>query len=81
MLFSRHWLADYVELPEPAAEVARKLTFAGLAVEHVEASDEDTVFDVDVTSNRPDCMCHLGVARELAVLYGRPLARPSFALP
>ncbi|HVT57706.1 MAG TPA: phenylalanine--tRNA ligase subunit beta [Thermoanaerobaculia bacterium] len=33
----------------------------------------DIVLDIDVTSNRPDCMCHLGVAREIAVLFDRPL--------
>ncbi len=88
MLFSRDWLAEYVELPEPAAELARRLTFAGLAVEEIRdgagtgaSAAAGTVFDIDVTTNRPDCMNHLGVARELAVLYGRPLRPPSFALP
>jgi phenylalanyl-tRNA synthetase beta chain len=39
------------------------------------------IFDVEVTSNRPDCMGHLGVARELAAGLDRPLKRdfmPSF---
>jgi phenylalanyl-tRNA synthetase beta chain len=40
-----------------------------------------SVMEIEVTSNRPDCMGHLGVARELAAGLGRPLKRdfmPSF---
>ena len=79
MLFSRNWLADYVELPADSRDVQRRLTAVGLAVEGVEERGgpfADTLLDVEVTSNRPDCMNHLGVARELAVIYGRPLRRP-----
>jgi phenylalanyl-tRNA synthetase beta chain len=80
MLFSRNWLADYVELPDGPggpAELARRLTLAGLAVETTEEKGDDFLFDIDVTTNRPDCMNHLGLAREIAVLYDRPLKRPA----
>src|SRR5579863_1075474 len=36
----------------------------------------DTVFDVEITPNRPDCLSHLGIARELAAWFGRDLAYP-----
>ena len=39
------------------------------------------VMDAEITSNRPDCMGHLGIARELAAGLSRPLKRdfmPSF---
>lgn len=77
MLFSKSWLADYVELPADAADMQRRLTAAGLAVEGLEERGDDTILDVEVTTNRPDCMNHLGLARELAVIYGRPLKRPA----
>jgi len=80
MLFSYRWLSEYVELPpgpEGAREVADRLTAAGLAVEAVEPAGDDVRFDVDVTTNRPDAMCHLGLAREAAVLYGKPLKVPA----
>ena len=54
MLFSRSWLADYVELPEDAGDVQRRLTAVGLAVEGVEEKERDTLLDVEVTTNRPD---------------------------
>jgi phenylalanyl-tRNA synthetase beta chain len=73
--FSRDWLADFVEAPA-APELAARLTALGLAVEGFEPAGGDVVLHVDVTTNRPDCMSHLGLARELAVATGRPLRPP-----
>ena len=36
----------------------------------------DVVLDLEVTFNRPDCLCHLGVAREVAAKTGLPLTMP-----
>ena len=36
----------------------------------------DTVFDVEITPNRPDCQSHLGIARELAAWFRLPLTYP-----
>jgi phenylalanyl-tRNA synthetase beta chain len=40
----------------------------------------DTFFEVDVPSNRGDCLSHMGLAREIAALTGHPLRRPEFVL-
>ncbi len=80
MEFSRNWLARYVELPDEVDELAAKLTAAGLAVEGLERRDGDVLMEVDVTTNRPDCMNHLGLAREVAVLFDRPLRPPAAEL-
>jgi phenylalanyl-tRNA synthetase beta chain len=77
MLFSRDWLGAYVALPEDRRELADGLTAVGLAVEAVEERDGDLLLDVDVTTNRTDCMNHLGLAREVAVRWGRDLAPPA----
>ena len=81
MLFSKLWLAEYVDLPEDVRELAGRLTAAGHAVEGMEDKGDDILLDVEVTTNRPDCMNHLGLAREIAVLYGRPLRFPETAPP
>lgn len=73
MLFSRQWLADYVELPAGGDELAERLTAAGFSVEYTTARGDDVLLDVDVTANRPDCMSHLGLAREIAVIFGHEL--------
>lgn len=79
MDFSVNWIGRYVELPG-IDELADALTAAGLAVEGREQRGNDVLFDVDVTTNRPDCMNHLGLAREVAVLFDRPLQWPPVEL-
>src|ERR1019366_1890289 len=44
--------------------------------EGVERSGADTVFDVEITANRPDGMSHRGFAREAALALGRAFAEP-----
>lgn len=80
MLFSLEWLSQYADLPDDTAELARRLTAAGLAVERVEETEHGTVLDIDVTTNRVDAMNHLGVAREVAVLFGGALREPAAEL-
>ena len=71
------WLRDFVEVKESPRDLAHALTMAGMAVDAVEDADGDTVFEFDITSNRPDAMNHFGMAREVAAIFGRPLHRPS----
>ena len=78
MKISLGWLKEFVDVAGDANALAHKVTSVGLAVESVETADGDTLFELDVTTNRPDCMNHLGVAREVAAIYGRPLQKPEF---
>ena len=84
MRFSYRWLTDYVELAAPSAAAAddlgRRLTAVGLNVEAIEGQGDDFVLDADITTNRPDCMNHVGLAREAAVALGKPLRLPAFTL-
>jgi len=73
MLVSLQWLREFVATdPDPAA-VAQSLTMAGLAVEARQAVDDDVLLELDITTNRPDCLSHYGVARELAAATGQAL--------
>jgi phenylalanyl-tRNA synthetase beta chain len=74
------WLRDYVEIKESAKDLAHAITMAGLAVDAIVEQDGETVFDIDITSNRPDAMNHFGVAREIAAIYGRSLQKPEITL-
>ena len=76
MKFQLGWLREHVELPESAEEVAEKLTAVGLTVDDHEGEGDEAVFDLDIGANRCDAMNHVGVARELAVAYGRELKVP-----
>jgi phenylalanyl-tRNA synthetase beta chain len=66
------WLRDYVDVPEDPEEIGRTLSAHGFAVEGLEQlADGDTVVDVEVTANRPDCLSVIGMAREVATALGR----------
>ena len=69
MLVSWNWLKDYVNLDMPLAELENRLAMSGLNHEGTRQLGDDLVIDLEVTSNRPDCLGHLGVAREIAVLW------------
>ncbi len=71
MNISFNWLKDLIDTGLDPDETARQLTRVGLAVEGIHAHKDDFVLDVDLTSNRPDCLSHLGIARELAVITGK----------
>jgi phenylalanyl-tRNA synthetase beta chain len=67
------WLKQYVNVQATAQEVGTKLTMGGLEVEGIETSALGPVLDVYITPNRGDCLSLVGVAREVAALYGLPL--------
>src|SRR3954447_7118372 len=71
MKISLNWLADHLPRPLTPEAAADALTNGGLPVEVIECHGDDTVIDVEVTSNRGDCLSHVGVARELAALLNR----------
>jgi phenylalanyl-tRNA synthetase beta chain len=72
MKFSRQWLNDYVDLSDLSDDqLGVRLTEIGHAVESTESHGDDTVFDLEITTNRVDAMSHIGMARELAAAVGR----------
>ena len=81
MIVSWKWLKDYVDLDMSVDELTERLTLSGLNLEGVENVADDVAIDLEVTSNRPDCLGHIGVAREIAVLYQQELKRPELTLP
>ena len=77
MIVSWKWLAQYVDLNMGHDELVDRLTMSGLNHEGTEEIGGDQAIDLEVTSNRPDCLGHIGVAREVAVLYQQPLTLPT----
>ena len=86
MRISLNWLKDYVQITEStfaeatadrsAEKLAELLSNLGFGTESIEKFGSDTVIDIDVTSNRGDCLSLIGVAREIAAATGRELKLP-----
>ena len=79
MIVSWNWLKEYVLLDMSVAELEHRLMMAGWNHEGTEDVAGDFAIDLEVTSNRPDCLGHIGVAREVGVLYERELTLPAAA--
>ncbi len=70
MKASYNWLKEFVDFDLSPTELGDRLTLAGIEVEAVEATGDDTVYDLGVTPNRPDWLSIRGIARELAAILG-----------
>ena len=68
MLISYTWLRELADTKLNPLELRERLTMVGLAIDSVDESDGDSLLDVEVPSNRPDCLSHVVVAREVAVI-------------
>ena len=74
------WLRDFVEVDVSTADLAAMLDMRGFEVAATETIDGgDAVIDFEITANRPDCLSVIGLAREVATAYDRPLRLPSSA--
>src|ERR1700752_3393124 len=76
MFISYEWLKELTDPRLSPAELRERLTMVGLAIDAVEEHAGDAVLDVEVPSNRPDCMSHAGIAREVSVIERGQLRLP-----
>jgi phenylalanyl-tRNA synthetase beta chain len=77
---SYNWLKEFVDISDSPQQLGTRLTNLGLAVDALESQAGDSVFELDIATNRPDCLSHFGVAREAAAAYGLPLKALKFEL-
>ena len=66
-------LKEFVDAKASAAELGTRLSLCGVAIDSVEETTAGPVLDAEITSNRPDCLGHYGIAREVATIYRLPL--------
>jgi phenylalanyl-tRNA synthetase beta chain len=68
-----NWLKDFVDVTEAPHELASRLALSGTNIGGVENGAHGAVIEAEVSSNRPDCLGHYGIAREVAAIYKLPL--------
>src|SRR5436305_2055015 len=68
MKLSAQWIRDFVDLTVDNARLAEALTNVGISVEGISGSGADTVFEMEIGTNRPDAMNHYGAAGEAAAI-------------
>jgi phenylalanyl-tRNA synthetase beta chain len=72
-----NWLKDFVDVAATPQELASRLALSGTNIGGVENSAHGAVIEAEVSSNRPDCLGHYGIAREVAAIYKLPLKHVS----
>ena len=78
MKVAYNWLKEFVAVTAPPEEIASRLALSGTNIAGIENGAHGAVIDTEVTSNRPDCLGMLGVAREVGAIYRLPV---KFTLP
>jgi len=80
MKVSLNWLKDYVNVKASVEELAHRLTMGGLEAKVPVAIGNDSVMDIEITSNRPDWLSHIGVAREISAIFRKKLNVPELKI-
>ena len=68
-----NWLKDFVDVTLAPEALRSRLSLAGISVDTLEDSPAGPVLDAELTTNRPDCLGHLGIAREVAAIERKRL--------
>ncbi len=68
-----NWLKEFVEVKASPEDLRARLSLVGIAVDAIDDTVAGPVLDAEITANRPDCLGHLGIAREVAAIYRVPL--------
>jgi phenylalanyl-tRNA synthetase beta chain len=68
-----NWLKDFVDVTAPPQELASRLALSGTNIGGIENGPHGAVIEAEVSSNRPDCLGHIGIAREVGAIYKLPL--------
>ncbi|MFH1612695.1 MAG: phenylalanine--tRNA ligase subunit beta [bacterium] len=80
MKISYNWLKDYLDVNISAEEIGSKLTMAGFELEGIEQINDDKVLEVNVLSNRADCLGYIGLAREISIFLKNTIKIPEIKI-
>jgi len=82
MLVPIEWLKEFVDINVSTTKLSEMLTMTGSKVESITRSDpndsDSEIIEFEITSNRPDCLSILGIAREVAATLKTNLHVPDF---
>jgi len=80
MKISINWLKNYITLNSSIPQLIKALDSIGLLVDRWDEIDGDIILEIETYANRPDTLGHLGVARELAAVFGSVIKKHNWPL-
>ncbi len=75
------WLKDYVDVTLSPKELGERLTEVGLGTEKITKVEDDVIFELEITPNRPDCLSIVGIAREIAAIEEKKVKLTTKSIP
>ncbi len=76
MLVPLSWLKEYVDIKLSPEKLGERLTEVGLGTEKIIKTNDDVIFEFEITPNRPDLLSILGIAREIAAIENTKIKIP-----
>ncbi len=81
MKITYSWIKEYLKIRTAPQALADRLSMAGLSVASFERIGDDWLYDIEVTSNRPDWLSVRGIVREVAAVTGAKFKPCFFVKP
>lgn len=75
------WLREYLTTDAKPKEIAKNLSLTSISIERTEKWQSDLLYDIEVTTNRPDLMSVVGLAREAAAVLPQFHTKAVFHTP
>lgn len=71
ILIPDSWLREYLKTKATPKQIKEYLSLCGPSIDRTHEVDGEVVYDIEVTTNRPDAMSVMGIAREAAAILPR----------
>ena len=71
ILIPDSWLHEYLQTKATPKQIKEYLSLCGPSIERIDYVGKDAIYGIEVTSNRPDAMSVVGIARETAAILRR----------
>lgn len=75
------WLREYLKTDATPKQIAEKLSLTSVSVERLEKHKKDYIYDIEITTNRPDLMSVMGIAREASAILPQFNIKAEFIPP
>lgn len=75
------WLREYLKTKAAPQKIAEVMSLTSVSIEHIEPYNKDFIYDIEVTTNRPDLMSVVGLAREAAAVLPQSGIEATFISP
>ncbi len=75
------WLREFLQTKATSKDIAKNLSLTSISVERTEKEGNDYIYDIEVTTNRPDLMSVTGIAKEASAVLPEQAVPAKYIVP